>query len=227
MEVTYLTQRTGLNTRVRVVHDEFPRDMWDDTDEPVAMVSSGHSLEIHMDRTYLNEYNIAAALHIGRRRDKGEPLTAEAFEYATGSRPFPITDPEDPEYDTWENENPHFYNAAEYMNFILDVGFAELRGGGDVYYLIWSKAEFERYAGSPDAKPSTDYYGHLLDNEVYGFIAEKFVPCPDFPDREDDEQWEEVDACWGFVGEPEYCMECALEDHGHGAGVAGRQGLAA
>jgi len=37
---------------------------------------------------------------------------------------------------------------------------------------------------------------------VYGFIIEKKISCS----CGEHEEWEEVDSCWGFFGDMDYCL---------------------
>lgn len=47
-------------------------------------------------------------------------------------------------------------------------------------------------------------YDKLISGEVYGFIAERLMPCPEDWDIEEwaehDAHWDEEDSCWGFFG---------------------------
>lgn len=53
-------------------------------------------------------------------------------------------------------------------------------------------------------KGEVKVYDKLLTGEVYGFVAERLMPCPDDWELEEwsdcDAHWEEEDSCWGFFG---------------------------
>lgn len=55
-------------------------------------------------------------------------------------------------------------------------------------------------------KGEIETYVSYLNGEVYGYIVRKAVRDEDGEIDKDDRSGEEVDSCWGFVGDRDYCF---------------------
>lgn len=90
-----------------------------------------------------------------------------------------------------------YENAAK--RALFDSGLENLRCDQistqrDTLWLIWDSAEFDTYCGVKNAAPPTESVRDVLDGNVWGF-------------RVFDRDGDEVDSCWGFIGEESYCCE--------------------
>lgn len=81
--------------------------------------------------------------------------------------------------------------------------------------------EHEPFDGSTDmarriAEQQLSTVQHVLEGEVYGYVVEKYTgELDEDGDPVDDDGWEELESCWGFIGELDYCMQEGKSEANH------------
>jgi hypothetical protein len=85
---------------------------------------------------------------------------------------------------------------------------------GQCGFLFLSRKEWKRKSKKSDsyAKGVIESYSAWCNGQVFGFIVE------------DEESGEEIDSCWGFIGESDYCLEQGRDSAKyHAAEIAKRE----
>jgi hypothetical protein len=81
------------------------------------------------------------------------------------------------------------------------------------------KGMYDREKAFKLAEAITEEWNQYLSGDVYGYKVYDMTGC----EEDDDDEGELVESCWGFYGEPEYCMtegvsmaEACIEHDKHG-----------
>ena len=161
-------------------------------DEPIAVFSSGSYNRSHVMHDNVANYPSFGVCKAIYSEDYNEILCEYAFDVDTVNGKTRVEYWDKPRY--FKNDK----NAAKAV-FYAECGFdldeiGVTQAGNDrssTYWVIWNKSEFKKYSGSVDS-PSTEYVSDILDGNIW---QHSII----------DPNGEIVDACGGFVGEPEYC----------------------
>lgn len=190
--------------RVEVVHDDTPPDM--DTffgDMPFVL--------FHWDRgtaQVVHDSSKAVAFparwYLMVADSESDDLASAMFE-------------EDAEYedcangeDTYEGWSDHGEKKfrLKALALIARCGSSYHNGRDGTYYALWDKAEMEKRSGRSDTEVGlSDWY----DGNVWGYR----VVRPVLDEDGDEVDTEELESCWGYVGDWEYCMAegVAMAEH--------------
>jgi hypothetical protein len=124
-----------------------------------------------------------------------------------------------------EDEDYMFESQAEYLAWRLTVRTEEVSHRDGSYLVVWYVDEFAEYCcgdrrgrhsvTGEEFTPCFDAFSSVLDGDVYGYVR---VPLKKLfiwdsesgdwePDPDLDLYGDATDSCWGFIGEPGYCLE--------------------
>ena len=165
------------------------------SDEPCAVISIdnyGRGYTIH-DKCKARAVELPAVIRAVYDDDVDALAFCFGLELRTTDKRFGFED---------DDLHWHWYKSeARLFDGILDhtgnatMHVQQLSTQRDTYYFVWYQDDLDAYAGCTDAKPMISTVQALLDGEVYGYVIKNGDV--------------DVDSCWGFVGDSEYCLSQA------------------
>jgi hypothetical protein len=87
---------------------------------------------------------------------------------------------------------------AEHGHPLADLKVEQFGDYRSTFYLCFWQSELDAYAGCKNAVSCRESCQSIVDGDVYGFR----ITGP----AADDEDGDELDSCWGFIGDMNYCL---------------------
>lgn len=91
---------------------------------------------------------------------------------------------------------------AEHGHPLADLKVEQFGDYSSTFYLCFWQSELDTYAGGKNAPSCLKDCQSIVDGEVYGYR----ITGP-AEDDEDDEDGDELESCWGFIGDMSYCLD--------------------
>jgi hypothetical protein len=89
---------------------------------------------------------------------------------------------------------------AEHGHPLADLKVEQFGDYRSTFYLCFWQSELDAYAGCKNATSCLASCQAIIDGDVYGFE----ITAPD-----DEDMGDELDSCWGFIGDMNDCLEVA------------------
>lgn len=87
---------------------------------------------------------------------------------------------------------------TEHGHPLADLKVEPFTNRNSQFYLCFWQSELDAYAGCKNATSCIASCQAIIDGDVYGYE----ITAPD-----DEDMGDELDSCWGFIGDMNYCLE--------------------
>lgn len=162
-------------------------------DEPVDVFgrdSWGRNRLIHAGGANVPDWDMLVQIEREDWQDIAESLAYDCYERATGIVVWPDWPDHAVTFKSWRNAARGMLrrNGFDLDDIRIEQIAPEYHQTSDSFFVVWSQRQFDKYAGTKNAKVFTDYYQSILSGDVWYYCVT-------------DDETEESESCGGFIGE--------------------------
>jgi hypothetical protein len=188
-----VTEKTVGTYTVKVMIDDEYRDLADHfCDEPIGIVTydCSRSQELYSGVKWpLPSWHVCRAIE----NHKSDELAAEIdLETRKAGKSWAWRESDCDKWQYCKSESALIRAMLRHAGFEgLECERFDTRDGG--YFLCFKRDELDKFAGCKGAVSPLETVKAVFNGDIYGFLIE-------------DKDGNQVESCWGFVGDPDYCL---------------------